>query len=289
MSLTGKTVAITGATGDIGRAWCFWLAEKGASLWLLDRDETKSARLQAELRAAFPALELRRTPLDLADMTSVEAACAALCATPPAMLIHNAGAFGIARDDNAATGLDAVFQVNFAAPYYISRRITAAMVAQGEAHIVVVGSLAHRFCKTKAADREGRRWGTMRAYGNAKRHLMFAHYEWAAVCEGLTLSVVHPGISPTTLFRHFPRWLQKCIHHPMKWLFMSPQKAARAVAAGCETPTPYHTWIGPRVCGIWGKPRLHKLSRRFYAESRMVGDYADTLFAKLSQSETTHT
>lgn len=288
MLLDGKTIAITGATGDIGRAWCFWLAAQGASLWLLDRDEAKSTQLQADLRAVFPDLSLHRTPLDLADMTSVNAACAALCATPPAMLIHNAGAFGIARDDNVATGLDALFQVNFAAPYYITRRVAPAMIAQGEAHIVVVGSLAHRFCKTKAADRDGRRLGSMRAYGNAKRHLMYAHYELAAA-QGFALSVVHPGISPTTLFRHFPRWLQKCINRPMKWLFMSPQKAACVVAAGCETITPYHTWLGPRVCGIWGKARLRRLPRRFYVESRAVGAYADTLFEKLAQSETSHT
>jgi NAD(P)-dependent dehydrogenase (short-subunit alcohol dehydrogenase family) len=157
------------------------------------------------------------------------------------------------------------------------------------ARVVAVGSIAHNYSKIDPRDVDFSTYAAAsKVYGNAKRHLMFAHYEWAAVCEGLTLSVVHPGISPTTLFRHFPRWLQKCIHHPMKWLFMSPQKAARAVAAGCETPTPYHTWIGPRVCGIWGKPRLRKLSRRFYAESRTVGDYADTLFAKLSQSEITH-
>ncbi|MBQ2780282.1 MAG: SDR family NAD(P)-dependent oxidoreductase [Clostridia bacterium] len=284
MSLNGKTVAITGATGDIGRAWCHLLAKQGASLWLFDRDAQKSAQLQAELKAAFPDLILRRTPLDLTDRQSVDAACAALCATPPAMLIHNAGAFGIPRNV-CDTGLDAVFQVNFAAPYDITRRVVPAMMAQGEARVVVVGSLAHHFCKTNPADREGKRWGTMRAYGNAKRHLMFAHYELAAR-EGFELAVVHPGISPTTLFRHFPRWLQKLIRLPMKWLFISPAKAARVVAEGCRTATPYHTWIGPRVCGVWGKPRLRKLSRRFYDESRAVGVFADELFEKLSQNET---
>lgn len=284
MSLNGKTVAITGATGDIGRAWCHLLAKQGASLWLFDRDAQKSAQLQAELKAAFPDLILRRTSLDLTDRRSVDAACAALCATPPAMLIHNAGAFGIPRNV-CDTGLDAVFQVNFAAPYDITRRVVPAMMAQGEARVVVVGSLAHRFCKTNSADREGKRWGTMRAYGNAKRHLMFAHYELAAR-EGFELAVVHPGISPTTLFRHFPRWLQKLIRLPMKWLFISPAKAARVVAEGCRTTTPYHTWIGPRVCGIWGKPCLRKLSRRFYDESRAVGVFADELFERLSQNET---
>jgi len=284
VSLNGKTVAITGATGDIGRAWCHLLAKQGASLWLFDRDAQKSAQLQAELKAAFPDLILRRTSLDLTDRRSVDAACAALCATPPAMLIHNAGAFGIPRNV-CDTGLDAVFQVNFAAPYDITRRVVPAMMAQGEARVVVVGSLAHRFCKTNSADREGKRWGTMRAYGNAKRHLMFAHYELAAR-EGFELAVVHPGISPTTLFRHFPRWLQKLIRLPMKWLFISPAKAARVVAEGCRTTTPYHTWIGPRVCGIWGKPCLRKLSRRFYDESRAVGVFADELFERLSQNET---
>ena len=43
-SLKGKTVAVTGSTGGIGKELCSQLCSLGASLILLDRNEEKSLR-----------------------------------------------------------------------------------------------------------------------------------------------------------------------------------------------------------------------------------------------------
>ncbi len=53
-SLVGKTIAVTGSTGGIGRELCFYLAGLGASLILLDRNKERSERLKNELLTAFP-------------------------------------------------------------------------------------------------------------------------------------------------------------------------------------------------------------------------------------------
>ena len=77
-SLAGKTVAISGATGGIGRELCRHLAGLGASLILLDRNEKKSRALGAALCAEFPLLAVDYIRVDMTEMDTVIAAADAL-------------------------------------------------------------------------------------------------------------------------------------------------------------------------------------------------------------------
>ena len=76
--LAGHTVAITGATGGLGGAICRHLLSLGANLILLDRNKQKSDALKAALSQEYPTSAIDQIPLDLSDMASVRAACAAL-------------------------------------------------------------------------------------------------------------------------------------------------------------------------------------------------------------------
>ncbi|MBO7302951.1 MAG: short-chain dehydrogenase, partial [Clostridia bacterium] len=53
-SLKGKTVAISGSTGGIGRELCSFFCELSASLILIDRNKSRSDALRAELLAKYP-------------------------------------------------------------------------------------------------------------------------------------------------------------------------------------------------------------------------------------------
>ena len=54
LSLKGKTVAISGATGGLGREICRRLCTLGAELILLDRNAERSRALVSELLEEFP-------------------------------------------------------------------------------------------------------------------------------------------------------------------------------------------------------------------------------------------
>ncbi len=62
--LSGRVIAVTGATGGIGRALCLAAAAQGAQLVLLARNERKLRALHAELEKVAPGAALM-APLDL--------------------------------------------------------------------------------------------------------------------------------------------------------------------------------------------------------------------------------
>lgn len=278
--LTGVTVAITGPTGGLGAELCRHLAALNASLVLLDRDAVKSAALREQLRAQFPRVSLQRVAVDLADMTSVRAACEQLKALPIDVLIHNAGAYSIPRL-TCDTGLDNVFQINCAAPYYLTRELLPLLRQRG-GRVVMVSSIAHNYSVSDADDMDfSNRSAARLVYGNAKRHLMCALHELFRGETAATLSVVHPGITLTNITAHYPPLIFALIKRPMKVIFMKPAKAALCLLAGVFRPCEYATWIGPRLFDIWGLPSHKRLRTCPEAECRRIAAEAEATYEKL--------
>lgn len=269
IDLRGKTVAITGSTGGIGRELCRLLLQAGASLVMLDRSPERSARLRRDLQAEFADARLHPIPIQLDDMASVEAACEQLRQLPIDILIHNAGAYSIPRF-TTPEGYDNVFQINTIAPYYITKAVLPRLRERG-GRVVVVGSIAHRYSKADIADIDfaTRRKASL-VYGNAKRYIMFSLYELFREETRATLSVCHPGITLTNITAHYPKWIFALIKYPMKVIFMSPRKAALPIFMGCVEACGYHEWIGPRLFDVWGFPKKRPLHSCTPTESQTM-------------------
>lgn len=275
-SLQGKRVAVCGATGGIGEELCRHLARLGAELWLCCRSEQKTNALIDKLRADYPDLAACFIPLDLEDADSVEKAADILAQNPPHVLIHNAGAYAIPRH-TTPQGVDNVFAINCLGPYALTRRLLEAMAAVG-GRVVCVGSIAHNYSTIDPADPDFvTRTAASKVYGNAKRHLMLALYQRFEGVKGVTLSVVHPGITLTGITDHYPKWLYRIIKHPMKVIFMPPRRAALSVLRGVFEPTAYGEWIGPRVFNVWGLPSKKKLRTFTRAEATVAYDAVQRL------------
>ena len=278
--LTGVTVAITGPTGGLGTELCRYLAALNASLVLLDRNPEKSAVLREQLQAQFPDVSLRRIPLDLADITSVRVACEQLKALPIDVLIHNAGAYSIPRR-TCDTGLDNVFQINCASPYYLTRELLP-LLRERSGRVVMVSSIAHNYSQSDPNDMDfSTRRPARLVYGNAKRHLMCALHQLFRDETDATLSVVHPGITFTNITSHYPPLIFTVIKHPMKVIFMKPAKAALCLLAGVFSPCEYNTWIGPRLWNIWGLPLKKHLHTADEAEIKRIAAAAEETYKKL--------
>lgn len=78
-TLAGKTVAIIGASGDIGRACTFALAGRAAKTLVIARNRAKLEALRAELPEALDV----RVSTDLADALQAEVILAATSASEP--------------------------------------------------------------------------------------------------------------------------------------------------------------------------------------------------------------
>ncbi len=277
LDLSGKKVAVTGATGGLGTAICHYLAAANASLVLLNRNMERSSALAQSLRAEFPSVCIQHIPLDLADMQSVQEACVQLKHLSPDILIHNAGAYKIKRY-TCSTNLDNVFQINFASPYYMTKELLP-LLREKNGKVIIVSSIAHRYAASDPADIDfKKRKASHLAYGNAKRYLTFSLFELFKDERDASLAVVHPGITFTNITNHFPPLVFALIKHPMKWIFMKPRKAALSILAGVMQSSGYHEWIGPRWFDIWGKPCKRTLRSCFPSECAHIFKTAEIIY-----------
>ena len=282
-SLVGKKVAVTGTTGGIGKELCKYLARLGAELILCDRNLERSEAFREALTEEYDAAVSCIT-VDLSDMESVKRASRELKALKPDVFIHSAGAYSIPRYITGA-GLDNVFQINFASPYYIINDLLP-VLRDNNGRVVVVGSIAHNYSKADFKDLDFHtRKAASKVYGNAKRYLMFSLFELFKNEEKVTLAVTHPGITFTNITAHYPKIIFAIIKNPMKIIFMKPKKAALSVLKGVFEETSYHEWIGPRFFEIWGMPRKRKLKTASVFESEKIGKAAQDIYENLQKDK----
>ena len=272
LRLDGKLVAISGATGGIGRELCSYLAQMGASLLLLDRNASRSNALRDELIARFPSLSVRHITLDLEQIDNVKRVADELGALPLDYLILNAGAYSIPRHA-CSTGYDNVFQINFVSPYYLARRLLPLIESRG-GRIVAVGSIAHKYSHVDPDDLDfSTRTRASLVYGNAKRHLMFSLYALGSS----SIAVTHPGITQTNITAHYPKLVYALIKYPMRVIFMRPRRACLSILCGLFTPCAENQWIGPRIFNVWGLPKLQYLNSCPPAESSAIASRAEAV------------
>ena len=120
--LNGKTVAITGSTGGIGKELCLHLLSLGANLIFLNRNIEKSEKLKNELQVKFVDSKIEIIKLDMQDFESVKNATNELKTKNIDILLLNAGAYLIPRI-KTAEGYDNVFMINFISPYYMVKEL----------------------------------------------------------------------------------------------------------------------------------------------------------------------
>jgi short-subunit dehydrogenase len=137
ISLRGRTVVLTGASGGIGAALAAALVEAGATVLAVGRDPVKLNALVHRHRpgAVVPV------SADLCTTAGRAAVVAQAAAMSPSMLViaHAQGAFGLFENQPEAE-LSALVQTNLVAPMLLIRALLPALQAQPEAAVVAVGS-----------------------------------------------------------------------------------------------------------------------------------------------------
>ncbi|MBQ9112921.1 MAG: SDR family NAD(P)-dependent oxidoreductase [Clostridia bacterium] len=278
-SLAGKTVAVSGSTGGIGRQLCAHLCDLGADLILLDRSRERSVALGESLRAAHPSLKVSYITVDLEDMGAVRSAAEELLRRGVDFLILNAGAYHIPRH-RCDTGYDNVFMINFVSPYYLARRLLPHVASRG-GRVVAVGSIAHGYSRTDPDDIDfSTRKKSSKVYGNAKRYLMFSLLGLREHRD--SVSVTHPGITLTNITAHYPKLIFAIIKHPMKVIFMSPRRASLCILAGIfDQRSDGNCWTGPGIFNVWGTPKLRPLSTCTEGEAARIRETAEEILGRV--------
>ncbi|WP_420237324.1 SDR family NAD(P)-dependent oxidoreductase [Telmatobacter bradus] len=162
MSLKGKIVFITGASGGIGAATALAFAREGARLLLAARRADKLAEVASAALAAG-AEAVHSMALDVRSRTSVQNAIDGLPEEWSAIdvLVNNAG---LSRGmDKLYTGRfedwEEMIDTNVKGLLYVTRAVVPGMVVRGRGHVINLGSTAGEitypgaavYCGSKAA------------------------------------------------------------------------------------------------------------------------------------------
>ena len=274
-----KTVAITGSTGGLGSLIVKDLA-KDFDLVLVDRNINKSRALAEEISATVPTAKTDFVTCDLADFESVKSAVNALIGMDIHILMLNSGVYNVPVY-KCTTGYNNIFQINFLSQYYMARRM--AEESKTLEKVVITSSVAHRYSPIDVSDIDfSTRKQSAKKYGNSKRFLTFALYEYFKGVEGKKLAVAHPGVTLTNVTNHYPKFINPIVKLGIKIFFPSPKKAIRSLLAAVRSgECGYMEWIGPAVFDVWGKPKKSILKSCSVEESKKIGETAESIFKKL--------
>lgn len=277
--LTGKVVAVTGATGGLGSVLCEYLATLNASILMLNRDYAKSMALKEKLLSRFPNADVDFLKLDLGDAKNVKSACNELQSKQIDYLILNAGIYNVPLK-TLELGHNNVFQVNFVSHYCLVRSLLPNLRKCG-AKVIVVSSIAQKFAKLRPADADySHSKRSNKIYGNSKRFLTYALAELFQTETDAHLATAHPGVTLTNMTGHYPKAINWFVKGGVKLLFPSPQKATRCIVKAMFCDCPHRKWIGPAVMDIWGKPKIKKLRSCSESESAEIFEIAEQAYDK---------
>jgi NAD(P)-dependent dehydrogenase (short-subunit alcohol dehydrogenase family) len=199
VDLTGRRMIVTGGASGLGTETVRALAGAGAHVVIATRDPAAAEPLLKE----FPNTEA--AALDLADLASVRAFCAAWHG-PLDALVANAGVMALPDRRLTAQGWETQLAVNYLGHFALALGLHDALRAAGRARVVVVSSGAQRLTGFDFADPhfEQRPYDPMTAYAQSKTaDVLLAvglSRRWAA--DGITANSCEPGWIHTNLTRH---------------------------------------------------------------------------------------
>ena len=141
MSLTGKTVVLTGASKGIGRALALQLAQQGANLALVARSESELNELKSEVEKAGAKCLVFVGSVDNEALAKRTISKTVAAFGRIDFMINNAG-FGIfgATDSFSAEQWDSVFDTNVKGTFLFSKAALEPMKAQQDGHIINIAS-----------------------------------------------------------------------------------------------------------------------------------------------------
>ena len=226
--MNGKVCVVTGASSGIGRVTALGLAERGATVVLVCRNEDRGAPVLDEIERRGGNGTATLLTADLSSQRQVRAAAAAFLERFDRLdvLINNAGVAGWGTRLESEDGLETTFAVNHLAPFLLTGLLLDRLKASAPARVITVSSVAHRNFALQFDDLQGeRRYSGFGAYSRSKLANILFTRELLRRLEGtgVTANCLHPGVVATGIFRNLPRWMRAILVSP---LVLSPERGA---------------------------------------------------------------
>jgi NAD(P)-dependent dehydrogenase (short-subunit alcohol dehydrogenase family) len=268
-SMQGKICLITGGTNGIGKSTALGLARMGATVVIVGRNASKTARVVNEIKSATAMDNVTALLADLSSLNDVRRLAGEFKSEYAQLhvLINNAGAVFLKRQ-LSMDGFEMTFAVNHLAHFLLTNLLIDTIRASAPARIVVVSSAAHTGGRIDFKNLQGERhYGGMEAYGNSKLANLLFTMELARRLEGtgVTVNALHPGFVNTGFAKNNGVLVATVFGAVAPLIARPPEKGAA---------TSIYLASSPEVQGITGK---------YFSDSKMVRtapQAADTAVAK---------
>jgi NAD(P)-dependent dehydrogenase (short-subunit alcohol dehydrogenase family) len=197
--MIGKICLVTGATDGIGKVTARVLAERGATVIGVGRDQKKIDATLAEVGDTPGSLEFMKA--DLSSQAQIRALAAEFKRKYDHLhvLVNNAGAlFSSYRE--SVDGVEMTFALNHLSYFLLTNLLLDTITASAPARIINVSSDAHEGSTINFDDLGYRRhYDGWASYGASKLANILFTYELARRLEGtgVTVNAVHPGFVNT--------------------------------------------------------------------------------------------
>ena len=224
LSLSGRTMLVTGANSGLGRETMRVLALRGARVIGASRTLERAAEACEDMSGETVPLAC-----DLSDPSSVRTAVEAV-REPVHAIIANAGVMAL-QERTLMHGIEAHMLINHVGHFMLVTGLLDRL--SPDARVVVLSSAAHSYARGKSVTFDGLGWDRpykpWTAYGHSKlANILFAKGLAARLEDGQTANALHPGIVATPLFRHLPEAEAARMNRGLKFRSV-PQGAATQV------------------------------------------------------------
>jgi NADP-dependent 3-hydroxy acid dehydrogenase YdfG len=154
----GRTAVVTGVSRGIGAGIASALAEQGARVVIIARNEAKLKERAQSIERAIPIA------CDITNPAGVERATKRIASElggAPDILVNNAGIFGVAQIEETEPQffIDTI-NTNLVAPFLFVRAFLGDMKERKTGHVVTIGSVADRTIYTGNAAYSAAKFGS---------------------------------------------------------------------------------------------------------------------------------
>ena len=257
-----KTMLVTGANAGIGKAAALALAQTGATVIIVCRNEARGKAAQAEIIAQTGNQAVDLLITDLSSQDSIRQLAQSIQDKYDRLdvLVNNAG--GVFTDRQLTVdGLEYTFALNHLGYFLLTNLLLDLLKASAPARIINLSSEAQSNGTINFDDLQGEQsYSGIRAYSQSKLANVLFTYELARRLGGtaVTVNAVHPGAVKTNFGRNtsnlFFRWMIRLFGPFMR----SPKKGAE---------TAVYLAISPEVEGVTGKYFVDKQEKQSNEES----------------------